>query len=70
MSKYGLEFEIENEILQKFKEAGAISRDRPVSEEAAKLDIHEQFWLEYFNGIFFEKLKKYIPIPLNNWKKS
>ena len=29
-----------------------------VSEEDAKLDVHEQFWLEYFNGIFFEKIKK------------
>jgi len=49
-----LEFEIENKIFQKFKEAGAISEDSAVSEEAAKLDIHEQFWLEYFNDIFLE----------------
>lgn len=58
MSTYGLEFEMEHRIFQKFKEAGAVSMETAVSEEDAKLDVHEQFWLEYFNGIFFEKIKK------------
>ena len=58
LSTYGLEFEMEHRIVQKFKEAGAISMEAAVSEEDAKLDVHEQFWLEYFAGIFFEKIKK------------
>jgi hypothetical protein len=44
-STYGLEFEMENRIFHKFKEAGAISIESAVSEEHAELDVHQQFWL-------------------------
>jgi len=58
LSKYGLEFEMEHRIVRKFKKAGATSFESAISEEGANLDSHEQFWLEYFAGIFLGKIKK------------
>lgn len=58
MSTYGLKVEMEHVIVQKFKDAGATSMETAVSDEDANLDTNEQFWLEYFSGIFLEKINK------------
>ena len=58
MSTYGLEFEMEHRLVRKFEKAGANSMETAVSDEDAHLDLHEQFWLEYFAGIFLGKIKK------------
>ena len=58
MSAYGLQFEMEHKIVRKFKKAGATSFETAVSEEQANLNTHEQFWLDYFAGIFLGKIKK------------
>ncbi len=58
MPTYGLQFEMEHKIVRKFEKAGATSFETAVSEEQAKLNNHEQFWLDYFAGIFLGKIKK------------
>jgi hypothetical protein len=58
MSAYGLQFEMENKLVRKFEKAGATSFETAISEEDANLDSHEQFWLDYFAGIFLGKIKK------------
>lgn len=45
-------------IIQKLREAGAVSRKTAVTIEGADLDIQEQRWLEYFAGVFLGKVKK------------
>ena len=55
---YGTEFVMENRLIRKFEKAGATSKERAVSFEEAKLDIKEQYWLEYFAGVFLGKIKK------------
>ena len=58
MSAYGLQFEMEHKLVRKFKKAGATSFETALSEEDANLNVHEQFWLDYFAGIFLGKIKK------------
>ena len=58
MSAYGLQFEMEHKLVRKFKKAGATSFETALSEEDANLNVHEQFWLGYFAGIFLGKIKK------------
>lgn len=45
-------------IIQKLREAGAVSRKTAATIEEADLDIQEQRWLEYFAGVFLGKVKK------------
>jgi len=58
MSTYGLKYEMEHKLIRKLEKAGAISFETALSEEDAKLDEHEKFWLGYFAGIFLGKIKK------------
>lgn len=55
---YGTEFVMEHKIIRKLENAGATSKEKAVSFEKAKLDIQEQYWLEYFAGVFLGKIKK------------
>ena len=55
---YGTEFVMEHRLVRKIEKAGATSKERAVSFEEAKLDIKEQYWLEYFAGVFLGKIKK------------
>jgi hypothetical protein len=55
---YGTEFVMENRLIRKFEKAGATSKERAVTFQEAKLDIKEQYWLEYFAGVFLGKIKK------------
>lgn len=55
-SKCGIEVERPHRIVKKSKEAGTISMETAVSEKDAKIYTYKQFWLEYLNGIFREKI--------------
>jgi len=46
------------QIIRKFKKAGATSEERAVTFEEADLDLPEQYWLPYFAGIFLGRIKK------------
>jgi len=54
----GIQFKIEEQIIHKFEKAGATSFEKAVTFEEAKLDNQEQYWLEYFAGVFLGKIKK------------
>lgn len=54
----GIQYKIEEQIIHKFIKAGAISVEKAVTFEEAKLDDQEQFWLDYFAGVFLGKIKK------------
>jgi hypothetical protein len=45
-------------IIDKLKNAGAISKDNAVNCTQAKLDPQEIYWLNYFAGVFLGKIKK------------
>ena len=55
---YGIEFLMENRLVRKFEKAGATSKERAVTFDKANLDLKEQYWLEYFAGVFLGKIKK------------
>jgi len=55
---YGTEFVMERRLVQKFKKAGANSKETAVTFQEAKLDVQEQYWLDYFAGVFLGKIKK------------
>ena len=54
----GIQFEMQNRLVRKFEKAGATSNEKAVTFEEAKLDEHEQVWLDYFAGVFLGKIKK------------
>ncbi|MFH1328352.1 MAG: hypothetical protein ABIH76_05880 [Candidatus Bathyarchaeota archaeon] len=58
MSLSGIEHKIEQQIIQKFRKAGAISNEKAVTIEKADLDLQEQYWLDYFAGSFLGSIKK------------
>ena len=58
MSMSGIQFKMQNRLIRKFEKAGAISEETAVTFEEAKLDIPEQYWLDYFAGVFLGKIKK------------
>jgi hypothetical protein len=55
---YGTEVVMEYRLVRKFEKVGATSKERAVTFEEAKLDIAEQYWLDYFAGVFLGKIKK------------
>ncbi len=55
---YGTEVVMEYRLIRKFEKAGATSKERAVTFDEAKLDIMEQYWLDYFAGVFLGKIKK------------
>jgi hypothetical protein len=54
----GIQFKIEEQIIHKFKKAGATSVEKAVTFEEANLNDQEQYWLDYFAGVFLGKIKK------------
>ena len=58
LSMSGIQFEMQNRIIRKFEKAGATSEEKAVTFEEAKLDTAEQYWLDYFAGVFLGKIKK------------
>ena len=58
MSTYGIEFEMQHKIVRKFEKAGATSIEKAVTFEEAKLNEQEEYWLDYFAGVFLGKIKK------------
>jgi len=57
-ARYGTEVVMEYRLVRKFEKAGATSKERAVTFEEAKLNIEEQYWLDYFAGVFLGKIKK------------
>jgi hypothetical protein len=57
-SMSGVQYKMKQRIVRKFEKAGAISMEKAVTIEAAKLDEQEQYWLDYFAGSFLGKIKK------------
>ena len=49
---------MQNKLIRKFEKAGATSKEKAVTFEEAKLDLSEQYWLDYFAGVFLGKIKK------------
>ncbi|MBN2260316.1 MAG: hypothetical protein JW702_07210 [Clostridiales bacterium] len=58
MSMRGMQFIMEQRLVRKFEKAGATSMEKAVTFLEAKLNLQEQYWLEYFAGSFLGKIKK------------
>ena len=58
MKGFGLEFEMQHRLVRKLEKAVAISVETAVSFEEADLDDQEEYWLDYFAGVFLGKIKK------------
>ena len=54
----GFQFVMLDRLVRKFSKAGATSIDKAVTYKEAKLNLQEQYWLEYFAGAFLGKIKK------------
>ena len=54
----GIQFKMRQRIIHKFEKAGATSWEKAVTVDEADLDLHEQYWLGYFAGIFLGRIKK------------
>ncbi|MCW8801784.1 MAG: hypothetical protein OQK81_00335 [Candidatus Bathyarchaeota archaeon] len=53
-----MQFIMEQRLVRKFEKAGATSMEKAVTFLEAKLNLQEQYWLEYFAGSFLGKIKK------------
>jgi hypothetical protein len=58
LSMSGIQFVMQERLVRKFEKAGAISAEKAVTFQEAKLDVQEQYWLNYFAGVFLGKIKK------------
>ena len=58
MSMSGIQFKMQNRLIRKFEKAGATSIEKAVTFEEANLDDQEQYWLDYFAGVFLGEIKK------------
>ena len=54
----GIQFKMEQQLVRKFMQAGATSKERAVTVEEAKLDLSECCWIDYFAGNFLGRIKK------------
>jgi len=54
----GIQFKMHQRLIHKFEKAGAISEEKAVTFDEANLDLQEQYWLDYFAGIFLGRIKK------------
>ena len=55
---YGTQFIMEQRLVRRLEKAGATSIEKAVTFEEAKLTVSEQYWLNYFAGVFLGKIKK------------
>lgn len=58
MSLSGFKFKMHYKIIYKLTKAGATSEDNAVTMQEAELDLQEQMWLDYFDGVFLGRVKK------------
>ena len=58
LSMSGIQFKMRQRLIRKFKKAGATSEEKAVTFIEAKLDLPEQYWLDYFAGNFLGCIKK------------
>ena len=58
LSTYGIQFAIQHKLIRKFEKAGATSIENAVTFEEAMLNEQEEYWLDYFAGVFLGKIKK------------
>jgi hypothetical protein len=58
MAMYGTQFIMEQRLVRRLQKAGATSIEKAVTFEEAKLNLSEQYWLNYFAGVFLGKIKK------------
>ena len=58
MAMSGIQYKMQQRIITKFRKAGAISKEKAVTVKEAKLDMQEEYWLDYFAGVFLGKIKK------------
>jgi len=53
-----IQFKMQNRLIRRFEEVGAISKKTAVTFIEANLDLQEQYWLPYFAGSFLGSIKK------------
>ena len=58
MVMYGIQFAIHQSLIRKFRKVGATSKEKAVTFDEADLDLQEQYWLDYFAGVFLGRIKK------------
>ena len=58
MSMSGFQFVMLDRLVRKFAKVGATSVENAVTYKEANLNEQEQYWLEYFAGVFLGKIKK------------
>ena len=49
---------MQHKIIRKFEKIGATSEEKAVTFKGAKLNEQEEYWLDYFAGVFLGKIKK------------
>jgi len=49
---------MQHKIARKLEKAGATSIEKAISFEDARLNEQEEYWLDYFAGVFLGKIKK------------
>ena len=54
----GTLFATQQRIVAKLLAMEATSKEKAVTFEEAELDLQEQYWLNYFAGIFLGRIKK------------
>jgi hypothetical protein len=54
----GIQYKIRHQLIRKLEKAGATSFEKAVSFKVAKLDLQEQYWINYFAGSFLGAIKK------------
>ena len=54
----GIQFKMQQRLIRKLEKAGATCIEKAVTFEEAKLDVQEQYWLNYFAGSFLGSIKK------------
>jgi hypothetical protein len=54
----GIQFKMQDKLIRKFEKVGATCLEKAVTFEEANLDDQEQYWLDYFAGVFLGKIKK------------
>jgi len=49
---------MQNRLVHKLEKAGATSEEKAVTFQEANLTEQEQYWLDYFAGVFLGTIKK------------
>lgn len=54
----GIQYKMQQRLIRKLEKAGATSFEKAVTYQEAKLNLQEQYWLDYFAGSFLGCIKK------------